>query len=61
MSNTSDIIDIEKDAASDHAHLSNTTIKSFAWNYVNVTVRDRHTKQPKQILSGVNGCVKAGT
>ena len=56
----SDSIDIEKDAGSDYAHLTNTSIQSFSWENVSVTVKDRQTKQPKDILSGVNGIVRAG-
>ncbi|KAI9680295.1 MAG: hypothetical protein M1829_001181 [Trizodia sp. TS-e1964] len=51
--------DIEQDA-DDSAHLNNTTVRSFAWQAVSVTVRDRATKQPKAILSGADGCVSAG-
>jgi hypothetical protein len=56
----SDSIDIEKDAGSDYAHLTNTSIQSFSWDNITVTVKDRQTKQPKDILSGVNGIIKAG-
>ncbi|ORY00162.1 ATP-binding cassette transporter-like protein [Clohesyomyces aquaticus] len=52
--------DVEKDAGGDYAHLTNTVIRSFGWENVTVTVKDRSTKQPKDILSGVNGIVKAG-
>lgn len=55
-----DSIDIEKDAESSYAHLTNTSIQTFSWENVTVTVKDRQTKQPKDILSGVNGIVKAG-
>jgi hypothetical protein len=41
--------------------LTNTAIRSFSWDDVTVTVKDRESKQPKDILSGVNGMVKAGT
>jgi len=53
--------DVEKDAAvPDYAHLTNETVQSFSWDNVTVTVNDRATKQPLDILSGVNGIVKAG-
>lgn len=52
--------DVEKDAGADYAHLTNTVIQSFSWDNVTVTVKDRQTKQPKDILSGVSGSVKAG-
>lgn len=53
------VMDVEKDAGG-YAHLSNTTIRSFSWEGVTVTVRDRHTKQLKTILSDVSGVVKSG-
>ncbi|KAF2194030.1 putative ABC transporter [Zopfia rhizophila CBS 207.26] len=53
-------IDIEKDAGSDYAHLTNTTIRSFGWRNITVTVKDRQTKMPKNILCDVDGIVKAG-
>lgn len=56
----SDSLDVEKEAGSNYAHLTNTSIHSFSWENVTVTVKDRQTKQPKDILSSVNGIVKAG-
>jgi len=52
--------DIEKDASSDRVYFSNESVKSFSWESISVTVKDRHTKQPLEILSGVNGHVEAG-
>ncbi|OCK81639.1 putative ABC transporter [Lepidopterella palustris CBS 459.81] len=52
-------LDIEKNTG-DYAHLTNTAIRSFGWEGITVTVKDRETKQPKDILSDVNGIVKAG-
>jgi ABC-type multidrug transport system ATPase subunit len=53
--------DIEKDAAgADYGHLMNDTVKSFSWENVTVTVKDRASKQPLDILSSVNGFVEAG-
>lgn len=57
---TPETLDVEKNAGSDYAHLTNTTIQSFSWDNVAVTVKDRETKLPKDILSGINGIVKAG-
>ena len=51
--------DVEKNGG-DYAHLTNTSIKSFGWEGISVTVKDRQTKQPKDILSSVNGMIKAG-
>ena len=52
--------DVEKSAESDYAHLTNTAVTSFSWSGVTVTVPDRQTKQPRTILSDVNGILKAG-
>jgi hypothetical protein len=53
--------DIEKDAASqDYAHLMNESVHSISWNNITVTVKDRATKEPLDILSGINGHVEAG-
>lgn len=42
------------------AHLINDIVQSFGWQAMNVTVKDRLTKQPLSILSDANGLVKAG-
>jgi hypothetical protein len=53
--------DVEKGIiVRDYAHLTNETVKSFSWNNVTVTVNDRATKQPLDILSSINGIVEAG-
>ena len=53
--------DIEKDTTgSDFAHLTNHVVQSFSWQHVIVTVKDRTSKQPIDILSSVSGIVKAG-
>lgn len=52
--------DVEKDAAADYAHLTNDAVQSFSWKDVTVTVKDRLTKQPKDILSDIHGVVQAG-
>ncbi|KAF2250137.1 ATP-binding cassette transporter-like protein [Trematosphaeria pertusa] len=57
---TSQSLDVEKDAGTDYAHLTNESVRSFSWEGITVTVKDRYTKQPLEILSGVNGIVKAG-
>ena len=51
--------DVEK-GGPDYAYLTNTAVRSFSWQDVIVTVKDRKTKQPLEILSGVNGIVEAG-
>lgn len=54
-------LDVEKDAGTDYAHLTNNSVHSFSWEDITVTVKDRHTKEPLRILSGINGTIKAGT
>jgi ABC-type multidrug transport system ATPase subunit len=41
-------------------YLTNSSVRSFSWQNINVTVRDRKTKQPLQILGGSHGIVEAG-
>jgi len=57
---SSEAADIEKVAGSDYAHLTNSSVQSYSWENVTVTVKDRQTKERKDILSGVNGIVHAG-
>jgi hypothetical protein len=52
-------VDVEQRPV-DEAHLQNTTVHSFTWQGVKVTVKDRKTKQPKVILDGIDGSAKAG-
>lgn len=56
----SGVEDVEKDAGAEYAYLNNRSVHSFSWEAVTVTVKDRHTKQPLEILSGINGNVNAG-
>jgi hypothetical protein len=61
MSTSHHSADVEKDAAGqEYTHLTNETVQSFSWRNVTITVKDRATKQPLDILSGVNGTVEAG-
>jgi hypothetical protein len=52
-------VDIEQ-CAHDTSYLNNSVVQSLAWSDVTVTVSDRETKLPKQILSAVSGYVAAG-
>lgn len=52
--------DLEKGRDTGYAGLANNTIASYSWSNVTVTVRDRQTKSPRQILSSASGFVKAG-
>ena len=51
-------VDLEKGAGDEH--LKNTTVNSFAWRNVTVTVKDHKTKQPKELLRNVRGVLQAG-
>ncbi|TAQ83965.1 hypothetical protein B7494_g7711 [Chlorociboria aeruginascens] len=55
----SSAVDIEQ-KASIASYLMNTTISSFAWKGVTVTVKDHKTKLPKAILENAEGIVRAG-
>ncbi|KAL3421408.1 ABC transporter [Phlyctema vagabunda] len=52
-------LDIEQKAGDD-AQITNSTVQSFAWQGINVTVKDHKTKQPKLLLDNVDGVVEAG-
>ncbi|GME23629.1 ABC transporter protein [Neofusicoccum parvum] len=60
MDNNPAAADIEKGSDSGYAQLTNSTVSSYSWNNVTVTVKDRQTKSPKQILCAASGVVKAG-
>ncbi|KAJ1323031.1 ATP-binding cassette subfamily G (WHITE) member 2 [Microdochium nivale] len=52
--------DIEMVAGNGHAELTNTYIRSFGWRGISVAVKDRESKRQKEILTEINGSVKAG-
>lgn len=61
MSSTGEAPDVEKGTdISDFAHLTNDVVQSFSWQDVTVTVKDRASKQPLDILSNVSGILEAG-
>lgn len=43
------------------AHLLNTSVQNISWEGIEVTVKDRETKQPKSLIHRVDGLVEAGT
>ena len=49
--------DVETDVSS---QLRNNTLNTFTWRTATVTVKDRKTKAPRQILSGISGVARAG-
>ncbi|KAN0098985.1 P-loop containing nucleoside triphosphate hydrolase protein [Hyaloscypha variabilis] len=52
-------IDVEQ-RGHDNSYLENQIVQSLSWKNVTVVVPDRETKQPKEILSAINGEVAAG-
>ena len=42
------------------AHLQNEFVQSFAWKEMNVSVKDRVTKEEKFILTDANGLMRGG-
>src|SRR5690349_5103409 len=53
-------VDVERGSTAD-AHLLNTTVHSFAWKGITVTVKDRETKLPKTLVDNAHGIVEAGS
>jgi hypothetical protein len=41
-------------------HLTNNALTSFSWSNISVTVEDRKTKEPLQILTSSHGSIQAG-
>lgn len=40
--------------------LMNHTIRDFSWTDLTVTVKDRRTKQPRNLIEGSSGSVQQG-
>ncbi|KAL4760005.1 putative ABC transporter [Aspergillus foveolatus] len=51
--------DVEQNAGS-HDFLMNYSVQSFSWNDLTVSVRDRRTKQPLNLIESVSGSVQQG-
>ncbi|KAI1075377.1 P-loop containing nucleoside triphosphate hydrolase protein [Whalleya microplaca] len=54
------VTDFDADVEHGDQHLLNTTVFNLAWRDVIVTVKDRHTKELRNIVDGVEGIVEAG-
>ncbi|KAL2830129.1 P-loop containing nucleoside triphosphate hydrolase protein [Aspergillus pseudoustus] len=50
--------DLERNAG--HQFLMNDSVQSFSWNDLTVTVKDRRTKQPRNLIENINGGVQQG-
>lgn len=48
------------EANNSHSFLTNDTVDHFSWSGVTVTVKDRETKQKKNILENSSGYVNKG-
>ncbi|GES57307.1 ABC transporter [Aspergillus terreus] len=44
----------------EHQFLMNHSVHSFSWSDLTVTVKDRRTKQPRNLIDGSSGSVQAG-
>ena len=51
-------VDVEATGAQDYLH--NTTVKSFSWKSLNVTIYDKACGRDRPIISDVQGHVQAG-
>lgn len=54
-----DEVDLEQ-RGNDNSYLENRIIEKLSWQDITVTVPDRETKLPNEILSTVSGHVAAG-
>jgi len=52
-------VDLEQ-CSHDTSYLTNSVVHNLVWTDITVTVPDRETKLPKQLLSTVSGYVAAG-
>ncbi|KAL2813312.1 P-loop containing nucleoside triphosphate hydrolase protein [Aspergillus granulosus] len=50
--------DLERNAG--HQFLMNDSVQSFSWNDLTVTVKDRRTKEPRNLIENINGGVQQG-
>ncbi|PYH74738.1 putative ABC transporter [Aspergillus vadensis CBS 113365] len=50
--------DLERNEAP--SYFKNNTVNNFSWRDLTVTVKDRHTKQPRNLIDGISGSVQQG-
>ncbi|KAE8163758.1 P-loop containing nucleoside triphosphate hydrolase protein [Aspergillus tamarii] len=53
----SNTLDLERN---DHQFLMNNTVESFTWDNLTVTVKDRRTKKPRNLIEGCSGTAHHG-
>lgn len=44
----------------EHQFLMNHAVQTFSWTDLTVTVKDRRTKQPRNLIDGSSGLVQQG-
>ncbi|PYI08514.1 PEP carboxykinase-like protein [Aspergillus sclerotiicarbonarius CBS 121057] len=44
----------------DHRFFRNNTVSSFSWHDLTVSVKDRHTKQSRNLIEGISGAAQQG-
>lgn len=55
-------INVDTEKADDGSRfLVNNTVQGFSWKDLTVTVKDRATRQPRQLISAITGSVQQGT
>lgn len=50
-------LDLERN---EHQFLMNSTVQSFTWDNLTVTVKDRRTKEPRNLIEGCSGTAQHG-
>ncbi|OJZ91929.1 hypothetical protein ASPFODRAFT_121450 [Aspergillus luchuensis CBS 106.47] len=58
LSSKLDGSDLERNEAT--SFFKNNTVNDFSWRDLTVTVKDRHTKQPRNLIDGISGSVQQG-
>ncbi|GAQ34620.1 ABC transporter [Aspergillus niger] len=58
LSSKLDGSDLERNEAT--SFFRNNTVNNFSWSDLTVTVKDRHTKQPRNLIDGISGSVQQG-
>ncbi|GKZ17013.1 hypothetical protein AbraIFM66951_005741 [Aspergillus brasiliensis] len=58
LSSKLDGSDLERNEAP--SFFKNNTVNDFSWRNLTVTVKDRHTKQPRNLIDGISGSVQQG-
>jgi hypothetical protein len=58
---TTAILSLDMESQSNHEfYVHKDLIQSLSWSNISLTVEDRSTKQPKDLVADVCGCIEAG-